>query len=268
MVCKAGTGTVSWVGKVIGAIVGFALTRHPLGVLLGVMVGHLIDIGAFGLQRGTVAPHGFIEPLFNLIGAIAKSDGRVSEVEIVATERLIARMRLDAEQRRAAIACFTAGKQPGFAVNLAVADLKRWAAGRRDHAYILLDLLLDVVGVEGSPLPTKLAILRQLAWALNVHERELAALAAMKGYDLTGRQDRRTPPPRGQTASAPDPYTVLGITRDAGEREVKRAYRKLMSEHHPDKLGDVPEQLRRDAEDRAREINAAYERIKSARGFK
>lgn len=259
---------MNWLGKVVGAIVGLVLTRHPLGVLLGVGIGHLIDIGAFGLQRAATTPRGFIEPLFGMVGAIAKSDGRVSEVEIAATEQLMGRMRLDTEQRRAAIACFTAGKQPGFALNLAVADLKRWSAGRRDHAYVLIDLLLDVVCVEGVPIPAKLSILRQLTWALGVHDRELAALAAMKGYDFGDTQNHHAPPPRGQTAAAPDPYAVLGIARDAGEREIKRAYRKLMSEHHPDKLGDVPEPLRRGAEERARELNAAYERIKSARGFK
>ena len=65
-----------------------------------------------------------------------------------------------------------------------------------------------------------------------------------------------------------DPYAVLGLERNADEREIKRAYRKLMSQHHPDKLGDVPDELKRRAEDRAREINAAYERIKTERGLK
>ncbi|HJU40441.1 MAG TPA: DnaJ domain-containing protein, partial [Tahibacter sp.] len=74
------------------------------------------------------------------------------------------------------------------------------------------------------------------------------------------------PPPPG--VGVPDPYTVLGVAPNADERTVKHAYRKLMSEHHPDKLGDVPEVLRRRAEERAREINAAYERIKNARRFK
>jgi DnaJ like chaperone protein len=65
-----------------------------------------------------------------------------------------------------------------------------------------------------------------------------------------------------------DPYVVLGIDRTANERDIKRAYRKLMSQHHPDKLGDVPDELKRRAEERAREINAAYERVKAERGFK
>jgi DnaJ like chaperone protein len=65
-----------------------------------------------------------------------------------------------------------------------------------------------------------------------------------------------------------DPYAVLAIDRTANEHEIKRAYRKLMSQHHPDKLGDVPDELKRRAEERAREINAAYERIKGERGFK
>ena len=65
-----------------------------------------------------------------------------------------------------------------------------------------------------------------------------------------------------------DPYAVLAIDRTANEQEIKRAYRKLMSQHHPDKLGDVPDELKRRAEERAREINAAYERIKGERGFK
>jgi len=61
---------------------------------------------------------------------------------------------------------------------------------------------------------------------------------------------------------------VLGLTQKASEREIKNAYRRLISQHHPDKLGDVPEELKRRAEERAREINAAYERIRAERGIK
>ena len=113
-------------------------------------------------------------------------------------------------------------------------------------------------------------MLRKLCWTLGVSDHELAALAAMKGYAPAGPGAQRgpgaRPPPPGPLRA--DPYVVLGIDRTANERDIKRAYRKLMSQHHPDKLGDVPDELKRRAEERAREINAAYERVKAERGFK
>jgi len=132
---------------------------------------------------------------------------------------------------------------------------------------------------EGNPAPEKMAILRQLAFALRISDMELMALMAMKGYAWNaGAGGQRgygrggpagggyVPPQR--TPQGPDPYAVLGIERSADDRAVKRAYRKLISEHHPDRLGDLPEDMRKRAESRASEINAAYDRIKEQRGFK
>jgi DnaJ like chaperone protein len=266
-------------GKLVGALIGFLLFRNGFAVVLGAFFGHLWDIGALRAPRPLGASNSFIAPLFGLAGAIAKSDGRVSEQEIAATENLMARMQLAPEQRASAIERFNAGKQQGFEVNLAIADLKLWAAGRRDLAFLLLDMLLDVVYAEGPLAPNKFAIVRKLCWALGVHERELAALAAMRGYAYAtpgaDSESARGPggphygggqAPRGPGAR--DPYAVLGIGREANEREIKRAYRKLISQHHPDKLGDVPAELKRRAEERAREINTAYERIQAERGFR
>jgi DnaJ like chaperone protein len=121
-----------------------------------------------------------------------------------------------------------------------------------------------------------MSILRQRAFALRVSDMELMALMAMKGYVWhgAGGSYNRGPgqgggyvPPQRNT-QGPDPYAVLGIARDADDRAIKRAYRKLISEHHPDRLGDLPEEMRKRAEARASEINAAYERIKAERGFK
>lgn len=262
---------MSIVGKLIGALLGLWLFRHPFGILLGAAIGHLWDSGVLRPQHPLRGASGaFIAPLFGLAGAIAKSDGRVSEPEIAAAENLMARMQLSPTERANAIARFTAGKQDGFLVHLAIAELKAWCGGRRDLAYLLLDLLLDIVYAEGPLVPGKLSIVRQLCAALGVHERELAALAAMKGYAYAapaGSGGRSQQAPR-DAAAGKDPYAILGIERSAGHGEIKRAYRKLMSQHHPDKLGDVPAELKRRAEERAREINAAYETIRSERGIK
>lgn len=276
---------MSIAGKLIGALVGFLLFRHPFGIILGGFFGHLWDIGALRPQPLRSGPRdSFIAPLFALAGAIAKSDGRVSEQEIAATENLMARMQLNPDQRASAIEQFSAGKQPGFEVHLTIADLKAWAGGRRDLAFLLLDMLLDIVYAEGPLAPNKFALVRKLCWSLGVHERELAALAAMRGYAYAasgasgtyggqtygsggtyGSHDSSREAPRAPPGK--DPYAVLGVERDASDREIKRAYRKLISQHHPDKLGDVPAELKRRAEERAREINTAYERIQEQRGF-
>jgi DnaJ like chaperone protein len=254
-------------GKLIGALVGWILLRHPAGIVIGALFGHLWDIGAIGGNPAS-APRDFIGPLFGLAGAIAKSDGRVSEPEIAATENLITRLRLSPAQRAEAIARFKDGKQESFDIDQSIAELRDWCRGRRDRAYILLDLLLEIVFAEGALTPEKLAIVRRLCASLGVHEQELAALAAMRGYGFGhaggGYRQAQSPPgaPPGK-----DPYAVLGLSRAASDREVKTAYRRLIGQHHPDKLGDVPEELKRRAEERAREINIAYEKIRAERGF-
>ena len=61
---------------------------------------------------------------------------------------------------------------------------------------------------------------------------------------------------------------MLGLQPDADNRAIKQAYRRMMSRHHPDKLGDVPDELKRRAEEQAREINAAYETLREQKGIK
>lgn len=267
---------MSFIGKIIGAAIGLFAFRSVTAALIGAVLGHIFyDAPRQRVQsRGSMAD--FVRPLFGFAGALAKSDGRVSEKEIAAAESLIGRLRLDAEVRRHAIDSFTAGKNGSLSIDAAIAELRRWTGGRRDRAFVLLDLLLDLVYAEGPLAAPKLDLLRRFMAALGIHEAELAALSAMRGYASYARgygtggpgwgSGGSAPPPRQQPMS--DPYAVLGIGHDAGDSEIKRAYRRLMSQHHPDKLGDVPDEIKRRAEERAREINAAYEQIKSQRGLR
>ena len=253
-------------GKIVGALLGWVLLHSPLGIFVGLVLGHLWDRGAMRMRTfAPPSPDAFVAPLFGLAGAIAKSDGRVSEREIAAAENLMARLRLAPALRADAIAQFQAGKQPQYALTTAIAQLRSWAHGRRDLAWLLLDMLLEVVYADGPLAPHKLAIVRQLCVALGIPERELAAMAAMRGYAYTtrgGGYERAPPTPAGK-----DPYAVLGLESSASAAEIKRAYRKLISQYHPDKLGDVPEELKRRAGERAREINAAYETLRAKHGI-
>ena len=265
---------MNFTGTLIGAVLGMWLTHNLLGALVGGALGFMFDASRQQQRRRTPTQGGYVAPLFALIGAVAKADGRVSEREIAIAERLMARMGLDQEARRVAIEAFNEGKQPEFNATAVIDELRQWVGHRRDHAFPVIDVVIETVLAEGSPSPEKMAILRQLAFALRVSDMELMALMAMKGYAWNAGASGRsygggggyTPPQRN--TQGPDPYAILGIQRDADDRAIKRAYRKLISEHHPDRLGDLPDDMRRRAEARASEINAAYERIKAERGFK
>lgn len=264
---------MSIIGKVVGAIVGYLITRSFIGAMIGAMLGHTFD-QRIGTARQRVSSTDFLNPLFAFAGAVSKADGRVSEQEIAAAKALMQRMQLNEAQRTDAIDFFNAGKQSGYAVETAIASLREWSQGRRDLGFMLLDMLLDIVYAEGSLAAPKQVLIRRLCASLGISEADLAALSALKGYGHFGDagswskgSSGNSQRPGATHAPVDDPYAVLGLDRSASSRDLKVAWRRLMSQHHPDKLGSVPDELKRRAETRARDINAAYERIKTERGL-
>jgi DnaJ like chaperone protein len=266
-------------GKLIGFLIGL-FAFHSFGAaLLGLALGHLVlDSGWLSGLTRTGGKDGYVEPLFAIMGSLAKSDGRVSEAEVAMTEKLMTRLELDALWRRRAIDAFSQGKAPGFHLAQTLGDLRARCLPRRSSVMPFLDMLCDVALADGPLSENKLQVLKRVAFSLRIGEIQLVALLAMKGFAWnTGprpgewahagaySQPGYRPAPH---SSGPDPYTVLGVPRDADERTIKRTYRKLISEYHPDRLGNMPEDLRRRAEARASEINAAWERIQSERGFR
>ncbi|HEU0276850.1 MAG TPA: co-chaperone DjlA [Rhodanobacteraceae bacterium] len=268
-------------GKLIGFMVGLVMTHGNFGgALAGLLLGHLlIDSGWItGLLHSGGGRDAYVEPLFAVMGTLAKSDGRVSEAEVAVAERLMTRLELDALWRRRAIDAFNRGKASDFNVAQTLVDLRAWCMPRRSSVMPFLDMLCDVALADGPLSPDKLQILKRAAFALRVSEIQLVALLAMKGFAWNtgarsgdwahagnGYAGYRAAAPR---SGGPDPYAVLGVAHDADQRTIKRAYRKLIGEYHPDRLGNMPEDLRRRAEARASEINAAWERIQSERGFR
>jgi DnaJ like chaperone protein len=120
------------------------------------------------------------------------------------------------------------------------------------------------VAADGKIDPAEHAMLVRIARRLGLSEHDVAQLEALLRAAAAGPSAPGAEPSRDRLADA---YTALGVSPDASPQDIKRAYRKLISQNHPDKLAarGLPESMRAVAEERSRELNAAYDLIKSAR---
>jgi DnaJ like chaperone protein len=278
---------MKWVGKVVGAVLGLATGLGPVGAAIGLVIGHAYDerMEADDVQRpgadlATVRSV-FFRNAFRVMGFVAKADGRVSEQEIAAAREVFRQFRLDEAQTREAIDCFAAGKAPGFDLDLALAELMGVCGGRRDLLRMFLEVEMRAAllgnGMQG---PTRI-LLGRIAQRLGVSGLEFAhleALLRLQGYAAAQagargdagwqRQGEARRPPRVEPLD--EAYEVLEVPASATDAEVKRAYRRQMSQNHPDKLVSrgLPESMMEMAKQKTQTIQAAYERIRVARGIR
>ena len=264
-----------WIGKVVGGVLGYAAAGpfRLVGLALGIMLGHQFDIGlsARNVKRGR-AEFGsekiqqlFFEMTFALMGHIAKADGRVSEEDIRVARRLMHSMALPPEQVQQAISYFSAGKSPDFRRSESLKRLHDRLRGRRDLIRAFMEIQMQAALAAGSLSKTKRKLLWTVARYLGMGRVELAQVEAL----IRARQFRDGGE-RDKKAGLEDAFGVLGLDSSASDQDVKTAYRRLMNQHHPDKLvaRGLPQAMLRVAEEKTQEIRAAYEQVKTHRGFK
>lgn len=271
---------MNWTGKLIGALLGFALTKRPTGVLVGLILGHLYDVWVARRSAGprvdaATVRTTFFRAAFTVMGHVAKSDGRVSEQDIAAARRIFRQFNLGEADTRAAMQFFTEGKQPGFDPAQLLAGLTSACRGRPGVLRMFLEIQMRAAlmadGLQGA---TRAAVLR-VATAVGIGALEFAHLEAFLRFQAHagthapggGAGPRAAP---GGATSLDEAYEVLGVRRAASDAEVKRAYRKLMSENHPDKLvaRGLPESMLEVAKQKTQAIQAAWERVREARGMR
>ncbi len=258
-------------GKLIGGVIGL-LTGGLVGLLLGLLVGHLFDRGLANSLR-FVSPENvarikqsFFETTFTLLGALAKSDGRVSEKEVAYTERIFTQMGLSAPQRKRAIELFRRGAAPDFQLEPAVSAFMQACGPVKPLHHTLLLYLASLALADGSVADRERDFLHRVARLLGFGTAQVDQLLRMvQAQDHFHGAGGFTAQPG---TSLEDAYTALGVGQDATDRELKQAYRRLMSEHHPDKLiaRGVPEDMVKLATEKSQEIQAAYALIKQSRG--
>lgn len=256
-----------WWGKIIGAFLG--LLRGGLsGALIGALIGHLFDRLVLGLTGGRSTRDRFFHALFSALGHINKADGRVTQAEIAAAESLMQRLQLTPGERQDAIRCFNAGKSREFDLAAALRPFAQHTALRPDLRQMFVEILLDGASADGTITAAEQAALARVCAVLHIPDVLFAAMLNARRAGPGAGQRRshagRQRPPLSRA------YATLGITEKASDADVKKAYRRLVRQYHPDRLVSqgLPEPMMEKAKERVREINGAYEQIKQARGFK
>lgn len=254
-----------WWGKIVGALLGLA-TGRPLLVLLGILLGHQFDRG-FARYRSSTQPEAFADVAFAVMGHLAKTDGRVSEVEIRAARSAMHTLGLSDTAIERAKAAFARGKTSGYALD---DDLDRIAElCKRDPnlARLFLRLQLGCALADERITPAERAVLWRVSAALGIGRVEFAQLEAVARAQ---RGFQRSPRGQAEHRQLHSAYRTLGVQANATDKDIKRAYRRLMNRHHPDKLAaarPTPAEVAEAAE-KTRNIRAAYEALKQRRGFK
>lgn len=254
---------MAWWGTILGGAFGY-MFGGPLGALLGVALGRNFDKGitlndqfAPGDQQRVQAA--FFTACFSVMGHIAKADGRVSKSEIDAATNIMGQMQLSDEQRKAAIKLFDEGKSDNFPLHDIVEQFRGECHRRRNLIQMFIEIQLATAMADGELHATERDIIQTVATILGFSKQELDHLI----HIATGAQHQQ------QTGgiSLQEAYAILGTDKSASDAEIKKAYRRLMSQHHPDKLvaKGLPEEMIKLATEKTAEIHKAYEQIQKSR---
>jgi DnaJ like chaperone protein len=264
-----------WWGKILGAALG--LFRGGIsGLLIGALLGHLVDRFIAGIVGVSKTQQTFFDALFSSLGHLSKADGQVTQTEIRMVEDLMAQMHITGDHRQRAIRLFKEGKSAGFSVEAALRPFLQASAVRQDLRQMFLEILVEAAFSSGSVSAEETAVLQKVATELRIPAQMFAAMMAARSggyggaYGPAGGQGAGRKAPGHNVATLDQAYAQLGLKPSASDSEVKRAYRKLVSQYHPDKLVSrgLPEEMMDMAKTRVREINTAYDQIKQTRGFK
>lgn len=289
---------MQFIGKIIGFFLGYQAFHSFFGGLLGAFVGHLADkkLYELGSVRSTIFGKNltrqslFTQTTFAVLGHIAKAKGRVTEDDIHLARQLMARLKLDANAQQLAQQAFTLGKEADFPLRRVIQEFREACGQRADLLRFFVEVQMQAALYDGQLDANEQQILFTIAETMGMSrfqfERMIAMVMAAQQFRTGGfyqeqyQQGNAYQQSQGgysgyrQTSSnAPGidtAYKVLGVTASDDQTAVKRAYRKLMNEHHPDKLAakGLPDEMMELAKEKAQQIQAAYDLICKVKGWK
>ena len=259
---------MSWWTSVLGGALGYMI-GGPLGAMLGVAFAGNLSKGKSNF-RGSASDYrpgdqqrvqaAFFSSVFSVMGYIAKVDGKVSKSEILLAQQVMQHMQLSEDMQKAAKELFNQGKQKDFNLD-EVLEQFRTESHRRTHLVrMFLEIQIQATYADGVFDDKEYDALKYIAQKLRFPIHELERLIQQFSV-ASGKSSKLT---------IDDAYVILGADKTLNDKELKRAYRRLLAQHHPDKLvaKGLPDEMIKLANDKTQEIISAYELIKKHRGMR
>ena len=275
-------------GKILGTGFGFLFGKW-LGAALGFYLGHMFDRSlkqdfnkAGGFQgffdKSSVSEKQalFSYTCFSVMGHIAKSNGRVNEQHIGAASRFMDEMALTGDARKEAQNAFRIGKDKDFPFKSVLKDFRDCFSGRYDLIQLFLEIQIQMAFSDGELSDKERELLKLVSKYIGINSTHYKFI--FKRYiaefefhryqhekQQQGSEYRQKAAQTDNTLSRKAALQVLGLTENADDREIKKAYRKLMAQHHPDKLVSqgLPPEMMQLAKQKSQDIQAAYELLKN-----
>lgn len=289
---------MSYRGRLLGALIGFFLPI-PFGTILGFILGWAL----YDNPRNKLAENagsagyafkftkGYNETLiygtFALLGYVARGGGIIKREQILIATQCMNMMKLDdPESRRKAQEAFNHGKGENFNLDLETAKLKAAVGRNAGVISYLLEILVQMALADAVVEQEEHRRLCEIAQRLGVPVTAMERLIQIRiaemqfrrgfygysgqtdsGHERSSQEESRT---SQEASSLSDAYRILGVSENASWDEVRKAHKRLMLKYHPDRLKSqgVPEEMIRTYTEKAKDIQAAFDCIKRARGEK
>lgn len=288
---------MGFIGKIIGVFLGWKVGGF-FGAIAGLILGSIADKKLYELgsvsssffKKKTTRQDLFMQTTFAVLGHLSKSKGRVTEEDIQLANQLMIQLKLDDAGRKLAQDAFRRGKESDFPIRQVIREFRIGCGQRADLLRMFLQVQVQAAFADSELHENEKEVLYVIAEELGLSRMQFEQMIAMEmaaraftqggfyqqyqqGAYQGGYQYHQQNSGGYQHASGPtlnDAYKVLGVTESDEQNTVKRAYRRLMNEHHPDKLvaKGLPPEMMEMAKEKTQQIQAAYDLICKAKGWK
>lgn len=271
-----------WIGPIVGVLAGYFLAGGGLfgvvGSVLGGWLGHQFDniiqlsssLYQFAQPKAKGADSdaqiAFFQATFIALGRVAKCDGAVCDAEIQWTTDVMDRMGLSPEKRREAVELFGRGKTCQD-ISAELNALRDTCGKRPTLLQIFMEILVQAALSDGKIDQQEWATLSHIAQSIRFRITYLEKIVRRTQAQQESREGVAGSEPISPQDELARAYDVLGVESDSSNMELKRAYRRMMSRHHPDKLvaRGMPREMQDMAKEKTQSIRSAYEVVVAAR---